>query len=126
MPWGWLHVTGHEHAPCVRDVVSPANAESPGRSGCCVICPLKSRLNRWVRDVLWGSAGRPRSDERGRRSCQSATVPEDSTAQRVGTSKERTQRRWGELRAWHKINVSISRSRGDGVIPLTVECVPAE
>jgi Transposase IS66 family len=51
MPWGWLHVTGHEHAPCVRDVVSPANAESPGRSGCCVICPLRfssSGVRSWV------------------------------------------------------------------------------
>ena len=31
-----------------------------------------------------------------------------------------------QLRAWHKINVSFSRSRGDGVIPLPVECVPPE
>jgi hypothetical protein len=27
------------------------------------------------------------------------------------------------LRAWHKISVSIPSSRGDGVIPLPVECI---
>src|SRR5512132_4334170 len=62
MPWGWLHVTGHEHAPCVRDVVSPANAESPGRSGCCVICPITIRRlgapGKFGLPLLYSWAGR--------------------------------------------------------------------
>ncbi len=28
-----------------------------------------------------------------------------------------------ELRTWHKINVSLASSRGDGVIPLPMECI---
>ena len=59
MPWGWLHVTGHEHAPCVRDVVSPANAESPGRSGCCVICPNEAQARQYVTRIARQSGYRP-------------------------------------------------------------------
>ena len=59
MPWGWLHVTGHEHAPCVRDVVSPANAESPGRSGCCVTCPNEAQARQYVTRIARQSGYRP-------------------------------------------------------------------
>lgn len=58
------------------------------------------------------------------------TMGEDANRTRVGSGPQvlaaLRNLAISKLRAWHEISVSLLSSRGDGVIPLPVECVSSE